>query len=154
MYKSNLSSVNYPGSQYRGLSNYYGVLPGMVGTVTNNTGETLSIPVPAFSPPMSQQTVPQYNVAYLGAQNELMHGLRADQLGSGYFNVHSAYPDSCTTFRMRSCDGTVPQDTIPLNFRVGAPAHAAAPAHVAPAHVAAHVVAPTVAPAAAPGDHN
>ena len=104
MYKSNLSSVNYPGSQYRGLSQYYGIIPGMVGTVSNHKGETMSIPVPSFAPPMSQQTVPHYHVPYIGTTNDLMHGLGPEQLGSGYFAVHAAYPQNCTTFRLRECD--------------------------------------------------
>ena len=103
---------------YRSLGEYYGIIPGSVGTVNSSTGETLSIPVPAFAPPMSEQSVPYDHVPYIGTPNDLTHGLSSDQLGSGYFAVNNAYPSSCSTFRRRKCDGTVPCNTIPINDRV------------------------------------
>ena len=117
MYHSRFTSVNYSGNQYRDLSRYYGILPGQVGTVTGSNGETQSIPIPAFAPPMSQQTVPTYHVDYIGTPMDLMHGLRADELTSGYFPVNNAYSSSCTTFRKRGCDGVVPQNQIPIPDR-------------------------------------
>jgi len=117
MYHSRFTSVNYSGNQYRDLSRYYGILPGQVGTVTGSNGETQSIPIPAFAPPMSQQTVPTYHVDYIGTPMDLMHGLRADELTSGYFPVNNAYSSACTTFRKRGCDGVVPQSQIPIPDR-------------------------------------
>ena len=118
MYKSHATSVNYPGQMYRALDTYYGVMPGQVGTVTSASGETLSIPVPAFAPPMNEQSVPQGHVGYIGTPSDLQHGLSADQLTSGYFGVNNAYPQTCCTFRKRKCDGTVPCNTIPINDQV------------------------------------
>ena len=118
MYKSHATSVNYPGQMYRALDTYYGVMPGQVGTVTSASGETLSIPVPAFAPPMNEQSVPQSHVGYIGTPSDLQHGLSADQLTSGYFGVNNAYPQTCCTFRKRNCDGTVPCNTIPKNDQV------------------------------------
>ena len=107
MYKSHCATVNYPGQSYRALDSYYGVMPGQVGTVTSSNGETLSIPVPSFVPPMNMQTVPRNHVSYIGTPSDLQHGLSADQLSSGYFDVSNAYPRACSTFEKRSCDGNV-----------------------------------------------
>ena len=91
---------------YRGLSNYYGMVDGMVGTYTGQDGVTVTIPVPSTTA-MSQQMVPQYNVQHVGTSRSLMHGQDASQLGSGHFVVRNAYPQECTTFVMRDCDGEV-----------------------------------------------
>ena len=103
MSKSHAATVNYPSGSYRSLSKYVGIMPGMVGTATSN-GRLVSIPVPAFAPFMGEQTVPSYNVSYIGTPSDLMHGLSADQLTSGYFPVTNAYPSKCTTFTKRACD--------------------------------------------------
>lgn len=103
--------------QYRALSQYYGLIPGSVGTVMSPNGQILSPPIPAFAPPMKEQTVPTYNVPYIGRPDDLQHGLSADKLGDGHFTVNNAYSNKCTTFRLRGCDGTVPQKDIPINDR-------------------------------------
>jgi len=150
MYKSHASSVNYPGQMYRPLGEYYGVMPGQVGTVTSAQGETLSIPVPAFAPPMNVQSVPYDHVPYIGTPLDLTHGLRSDQLTSGYFGVNNAYPSSCSTFRNRRCDGVVPCHTIPVNDRVDCDA----PMPVVHMPVAHMPVAPMpVVPAASVAHH-
>ena len=117
MFKSHSVNVS-PGQMYRPLSSYYGINPGQVGTMTDANGQTTSIPVPSFSAPMNVQSVPQYNVPYLGTPMGLSHGLNSNQLTSGYFGVNNAYPQSCTTFTQRQCDGNVlppmpPQPPVP-----------------------------------------
>ena len=37
----------------------------------------------------------------------LSHGLSSNELTSGYFAVNNAYPQTCTTFTKRPCDGDV-----------------------------------------------
>ncbi len=108
---------NFNTKQFRSLGQYYGLLPGNVGTVTGPNGKIYSPPVPMFAPPMEQQTVPTYNVPYIGRPDDLQHGLPADKLGDGHFTVDNAYSKDCTTFRLRQCDGTVPQKDIPINDR-------------------------------------
>lgn len=106
MFKSNMTSTNYPSTSYRSLGEYNGVKPGEVGTLTTASGATQSIPVPAFAPDENATTVPQYHVPYIGQTNDLLHGLAPDQLSGGYFPVNSAYPScdtQCTTFEMRDC---------------------------------------------------
>ena len=112
MFKSHSVNVS-PGQMYRPLSSYYGINPGQVGTMTNAAGQTTSIPVPSFSAPMNVQSVPQYNVPYLGTPMGLSHGLSSNQLTSGYFGVNNAYPQTCTTFTKRPCDGNVMPSPMP-----------------------------------------
>ncbi len=88
---------------YRQLGLYNGVLPGEVGTVQDIEGQTRSIPVPAFVPNSKYQTVPKYNVKWIGKPDTLSHGLNAEQLSGGYFPVKYAYSDDCTTFVKKEC---------------------------------------------------
>jgi len=105
--------------EYRQLDQYYGLIPGTVGTVRGADGSLRSPPIPMFAPPMAVQTVPNYSKpAYIGTPTDLQHGLPASKLSGGHFDVSNAYSDECTTFQKRSCDGTVAQDTIPKSDRV------------------------------------
>lgn len=103
---------------YRQLDQYYGLIPGTVGTVTTSDGSIQSPPVPKFAPPMAIQTVPNYSKpSYMGTSEVLQHGLPASKLGNGHFDVSNAYSSQCTTFQKKQCDGNVPQDTLPLPDR-------------------------------------
>jgi hypothetical protein len=104
---------------YRQLDQYYGLIPGTVGTVRGVDGSLRSPAIPAFAPSMAVQTVPNYSKpSYIGTPSDLQHGLPASDLSRGHFSVENAYSGECTTFQKRSCDGNVAQDTIPLPDRV------------------------------------
>lgn len=115
---SNQNNRTAPSTTYRHLDQYYGLIPGTCGTVRGPDGELKSPPVPAFAPPMAMQTVPDYSKpAYIGTPRDLQHGLAASEMQTGHFTVENAYSKDCTTFQMRPCAGTVPQETIPLQDR-------------------------------------
>jgi len=101
------------GNNYRDLNQYYGLIPGTVGTVRGPDGSLRSPPVPAFAPPMALQTVPVYSNVI-----DLQQGQRGSELSGGHFTVENAYSTRCTTFQQKQCDGTVPQATIPAADRV------------------------------------
>jgi hypothetical protein len=104
---------------YRQLDQYSGLIPGMVGTVRGADGSLQSPPIPMFAPPMAVQTVPNYSKpSYIGTPEDLQHGLPASKLGNGHFDVSNAYSSQCTTFQKKQCDGTVPQNTLPLPDRI------------------------------------
>jgi len=100
------------GNNYRDLNQYYGLIPGTVGTFRGPDGSLRSPPVPAFAPPMALQTVPVYSNVI-----DLQQGQRGSELSGGHFTVENAYSTRCTTFQQKQCDGTVPQATIPAADR-------------------------------------
>ena len=97
-------------NEYRHLDQYYGLIPGTVGTVRGSDGQLQSPPVPAFAPAMAIQTVPNYSKSTcMGTPNALQHCTAPNDMQNGHFTVDHAYPKDCTTFQKRSCDGNIPK---------------------------------------------
>ena len=116
----NRNQATLSNRDYRSLNQYYGLIPGKVGSFRTAGGKLTSPPIPNFAPPMVVQTVPDYSKpSYIGTPSDLQHGRSANELNGGHFTVDAAYSPDCQRSQIRRCDGTVSQSTIPINDRVG-----------------------------------